>query len=67
MQICAASLDVGYTSFTDGFVPTRTNLFDEVRKDPQAVCNRLMNNEDWELAEWVMDNFLQLPHVAKST
>jgi succinate dehydrogenase flavin-adding protein (antitoxin of CptAB toxin-antitoxin module) len=56
---------VGYTSFVDGFVPARANLFDEVRKDPQAVCNRLMNNEDWELAGWVMNNFVQLPHAAK--
>jgi len=62
MQIHAEVIStVGYTSFADGFVPLRANLFDEVRENPQAVCARLMNCGEWQLAEWVMDLFVTLP------
>lgn len=61
MQICAQKLTVGYFSFADGFVPTSTNIYDEIRKNPAAVCARLMQCEEWELAEWVMDEFIRLP------
>jgi len=49
---------VGYVSWSTGFVPCATNFFDELRADPLAVFNRLCNLEEWDLAEWVLDNFL---------
>jgi hypothetical protein len=61
MQICAQKIPVGYFSFATGFVPCRTNIYDEIRRNPQAVCARLMQCEEWELAEWVMDEFIRLP------
>jgi hypothetical protein len=58
MDIRAQKVPVGHFSFAAGFVPTSMNLFDEVRKNPEAVCARLINEEQWRLAEWVMDNFV---------
>lgn len=61
MEIHAKVVMFNVPSFATGCVPVRTNLFDEVRKNPHAVCSRLMAIEAWELAEWVMDNFIKLP------
>jgi len=51
-------LVVGYQSWSDGFVSMTTSMFDELRQNPEAVFNRLCNSGQFELAEWVMDNFL---------
>jgi hypothetical protein len=51
--------DVGHQSWSTGFTPTRTSLFDEVRRRPEAVCNFLMNRKEWDLATWVMDHFIR--------
>ena len=58
MEIVSVPMSVGYVSFADGFVPLRSNMFDEVRRNPLAVFNYLCEKEEWELAEWVLDNFL---------
>jgi len=55
--IQAVPQDVGMFSFADGFIAARTSLFDELRQNPTAVFNRLCNTEQWDTAEWVLDNF----------
>ncbi len=58
METCITRTVVGHASWTTGFVACTTNLFDEVRKNPLAVFNRLCRHGEWKLAEWVLDNFL---------
>lgn len=48
----------GFLSWSTGFIPAKQSLYDELRKCPEAVFNLLCNKGEWELAEWVMDNFL---------
>ncbi len=60
MEIYAKFVSVGCYSFASGFVALRTNLFDEIRRNPEAVCARLMNLGQWELAEWVIDEFVPM-------
>lgn len=56
--LASVTCKVGFTSWSTGFIPTTCNLWDELHRCPTAVFNFLMNNEEWDLAEWVMDNFL---------
>lgn len=57
-EVFAQGAHVGFESWTTGFVCLRTTLFEEVRKHPLAVFNRLCRNGQWDAAEWVLDNFL---------
>lgn len=50
--------EVGFSSWTTGFVCHRSILFDELKKHPEAVFNRLCNKDRWELAEMVFDHYL---------
>ncbi len=50
---------VGSFSWATGFVPATLSLFDEVRRNPIAVFNRLCNQGRWSEAEWVLDNLIQ--------
>jgi hypothetical protein len=53
-----AKNQVGFCSWSTGFIATTTSLWDQTRRDPQTACIYLMNIGEWELAEWVMDNLL---------
>lgn len=53
-----SKLSIGFVSFTTGFVSGTQCPWDELHRSPEAVFNLLVNQEEWELAEWIMDNFI---------
>ena len=51
----------GTWSWSEGFRPAirRQSLEDEARRNPEAVINRLIREERWDEAEWIMDHHLR--------
>lgn len=65
MNITSQVANVGGFSFATGFTPARTNLFDEIRQNPEAVRNRLVRAGQEELAERLLGSVRQARDAKK--
>lgn len=63
MEFLAQLVPAGSYTFADGFAKVRMNIFDELRKNPEAVINRLRHLGYADEAERIAEKIL--PTIGK--
>jgi hypothetical protein len=60
MQMIRIGSEYRTYSWHQGLTPSRVerSLADEARRNPEAVFNRLVNQDRLDEAEWILDNFV---------